>query len=210
LNLGVYYELQGRRNQAEAAYRRVLQNDPAWQYAPFWTETAMRRSVLSEKVIGDIPFVRAQVLWQAGQRAAAMDVFRLEIKRDPTQPASYFGIARLYLADGDLEQARDYLDAGKLLVHNPINQAWSFAVEAELDRAEGDTSQWQSDLTRAGDLILPDQTGTPVYLYGRDVAHLQFLRVTVRGSLLPQVHTLGPDPVLREWLDTIYASSAGG
>jgi tetratricopeptide (TPR) repeat protein/O-antigen ligase len=210
LNLGVYYESQGKRNQAEAAYRRVLENDPAWQYAPFWTETALRRSVLSESVIGDIPFVRAQALWQAGQRTAAMDVFQAEIRRDPTQPAPYFGIARLYLADGDLERARDYLDAGKLLVHNPINQAWSYAVEAELARAEGDTAQLQSDLARAGDLILPDQTGTPVYLYGRDIAHLQFLRVTVRGSLLPQVHTLGPDPVLREWLETIYASSAGG
>jgi O-antigen ligase/tetratricopeptide (TPR) repeat protein len=210
LNLGVYYEAQGESLQAEAAYWRVLENDPAWQYASFWAETVLRRSVISEQVVDDIPYVRAQALWQAGQRATAMDILQAEIARDPTQPASYFGIARLYLADGDLSEARDYLDAGKLLVHNTINQAWFYAVEGDLARAEGDTVKWQSDLVRAGNLILPDQTGTPVYLYGRDVAHLHFLRVTMRGSLLPQVHTLGPDPVLREWLETIYASSAGG
>ena len=210
LNLGVYYEMQGKRDQAEETYRRVLENDPSWQYAAFWTETTLRRSVLAAKVVGDIPYVRAQALWQAGQHAAAMDVFRAEIERDPTQPTPYFDIARLYLADGELARAHDYLDAGKLLVHNPINQAWSYAVGAALAQAEGDTVTWQTDLTRAGDLILPDQTGTPVYLYERDIAHLHFLRVTVRGTLLPQVHTLGPDPLLSDWLKTIYASSPDG
>ncbi len=209
-NLGVYYELQGIRNRAEDAYQRVLENDPEWQYAPFWTETALRRSVLSEKVVDDIPFVRAQAFWQAGQITAALGVFQAEIERDPAQPAPYFGIARLYLADGEFERAQDYLDAGKLLVHNPINQAWFYAIEGELARADGDTTLWQSDLALASDIILPDQTGTPVYLYGRDIAHLHFLRVTVRGSLLPQVYTLGPDPILRDWLETIYASSSDG
>jgi hypothetical protein len=154
--------------------------------------------------------VRAQALWQAGQRAAAMDVFQGEIAHDPTQPAPYFGIARLYLADGELSEAHDYLDAGKLLRHNVINQAWAYAVEGELARAEDDNVTWRSDLVRAGNLVLPDQTGTPLLLYGRDIAHLHFLRVTVRGLLLPQVHTLGPDPVLSDWLKARYASSAGG
>jgi hypothetical protein len=154
--------------------------------------------------------VRAQTLWQAGQHAAAMEVFQAEITRDPTQPVPYFGIARLYLADGDLSKARDYLDAGKLLMHNVINQAWYYAVEGDLARAEGNTAQWQSELMRAGNLILLDQTGMPIYPYGRDVAHLHFLRVMVRGSLLPQVHTLGPDPVLSDWLKASYASSVGG
>jgi O-antigen ligase/Tfp pilus assembly protein PilF len=204
LGLGVYYEDQGARDQAEEAYWRVLDNQPFWRYSRFWSETALRQAVLAESPVKETPYQRAQALWQDGQRAAAMDVFRKEIARDPTQPAPYIDTARLYINSGELDRARDYLDAAQLLIHTPDNEAWYYAVEGELALAEGDREKWQSDVVLARAIILPDQTGRPVYIYGRDVAHFQFLRLTVRGTLLPQVYTLGPDPILGEWLQNVY------
>ena len=116
--------------------------------------------------------MRAQRLWDQGRRADAAAVFDAEIARDPTLPDPYFDQARLYLASGELARARDYLGAARLLVHNPINQAWYFAIEAELAQTSGDWDGWLTNVDRAAQIIQPDQTGAPLYFYGPDVANL--------------------------------------
>jgi tetratricopeptide (TPR) repeat protein len=165
--------------------------------------------VLDKNPVEDTPYRRARTLWSGGERGAALGVFDDEIAHDPTQPAPYVDMARLYLAAGDLDRARDYRDTARLLVHNDVDQARLFVLEAELALAEGDRALAGSRLDQASALLLPDDTGRPLYLYGRQIAHFQFLRITVRGKLLPQVVMLGPAPTLVDWLEEIYASWSG-
>ncbi|MBN2304897.1 MAG: O-antigen ligase family protein [Anaerolineae bacterium] len=199
LNLGVYYEESGQNTQAQEVYRRVLALDVRWGHASFWTLTPLRRELLATNPPLPTPSMRAERLWQAGQRDAALDILQREIDRDPTQPDPYTDIARLYLLAGELDRAGDYLEAARLLIHTDLGRAWLYAVEAELALAKGDHEMWAARRESARDLVLPDKTGRTLY-YGREVAYFQFLRVRVRGSLLPQVNALGPDPILADLL----------
>lgn len=201
INLGTYYEALDRHSDARTAYRRVLELAPEWGEAGFWAETPVRRAVLALYPVELSPYRRAEILWRAGDRDAALRVFQKEIDRDSTQPGPYVDIARLYTGSGDLDRASGYLDAARLLVHTDLGQAWIYVVEAEIARLRGDLIIWEERREAARTLILPDETGQALY-YGREVAYFQFLRVKVRGTLLPQVHTLGPDPVLVELLQS--------
>ena len=100
-----------------------------------------------------------------------------------------------------MDRAEDYLDAARVLVHLDHDLAWIRFVEAELALARGDQNEWQKNIQAARDLIWPDNTGNLV-LYGREIANFQFLRLTVKGTFLPQVTTLRPDPILVDLLWT--------
>ncbi len=196
LNFAIYSEESGQTDQAASAYRRVLELDPAWSYEPqFWTTSPLREQVYSAAALDPSPYHRALTLWHNGQPAAALDVLEARISRDPSQPKPYVQIARLYIADGQLDRAEDYLDAAYLLVHEDINLAWIRYAEAQIAHARGDLALEQKLLQEACDYIWPDPTGQPIF-YGRDITNYQFLHDTVIGVLLPQVYTLGPDPEL--------------
>jgi hypothetical protein len=141
----------------------------------------------------------AQALWRAGQEGPALAVLEGTIDHDPTQPGPYVSIARLYVAAGELGHAQDYLDAARVLVHTDHDRAWIQVVEAELALARGDQAGWSTHLQQARDLLWPDATGYPL-VYGRDIALFQFLRLRIRGALLPQLAVLSPDPLLVDLL----------
>lgn len=199
VTLGVYYEALGQDNAARDAYRRALESEPLWGQSAFWEQTSLRRMVLTANPVEPTPYLRAEAFWLAGDRAAAHSVLDREIARDPTQPWPYVDRARLYLLADERDRARDYLDAARLLVHTDLDQARVYAVEAEIALREGDQATWTERRAAARELVCPDETGHALY-YGREIAYYQFLRVTVQGSLLPQLHVLGPDPVLIEAL----------
>jgi tetratricopeptide (TPR) repeat protein/O-antigen ligase len=199
LNLGAYYEAQGSVETARQVYRHVLELDARWGYSGFWSETALRQELLAAYPLEPTPYMRAETLWEAGQERSALAVLEATIDHDPTQPGPYVNIARLYVAAGELDRVQDYLDAARVLVHTDHDWAWIQFVEAELALARGDQVGWASHRQKARDLLWPDATGYPL-VYGRDIALYQFLRLRVRGALLPQLVVLSPDPVLVELL----------
>jgi Tfp pilus assembly protein PilF/O-antigen ligase len=206
LNMGVYYELQGQTTQAGAAYRRVLEIQPQWGHSSFWTETVFRQQVIARYPVEPTAYMRAQELWQAGHLEQGVALLENTIQHDPAQPGPYYQIARLLVQDGDLDRAEDYLDAARLLVHTDDDMAWIRLVQAELARARGNEIGWQKHLRAARELVWPDKTGSLLF-YGREIANFQFLRLTVKGTFLPQVITLRPDPVLVDLLRD-YSSAA--
>jgi tetratricopeptide (TPR) repeat protein/O-antigen ligase len=199
LNLGVYYEAQGLPDQARRTYEHVLELDSRWGYAGFWSETALRQQLLAANPPRPTPYMQAEALWQAGQKGAALGVLEATIDHDPTQPGPYVNIARLHVAAGDLDRAQDYLEAARVLVHTDHDRAWIQVVEAESALAHGDPTGWTAHLQEARALLWPDGTGYPL-VYGRDIALFQFLRLRVRGALLPQLLVLSPDPILVDLL----------
>lgn len=199
LNLGAYYEAQGLPDQARQAYQHVLELDSRWGYAGFWSETTLRQKLLAANLPTPTPYMQAETLWQAGQEQQALRVLEATIDHDPTQPGPYVNIARLYVAAGDLDRAQDYLEAARVLVHTDHDRAWIQVVEAELALAHGDPAGRMVHLQKARALLWPDGTGYPL-VYGRDIALFQFLRLRVRGALLPQLVVLSPDPILVDLL----------
>jgi tetratricopeptide (TPR) repeat protein len=199
LNLGLYDEERGLTEEAQEVYREVLSVEPLWGHSQFWGESALRRGVLASQPVEPTPYTRARLLWQAGQPGPALAILEQTVEHDPTQPGPYTNIARLYLEAGDLDRAAEYLKAAYALVNTEHDLAWIEYVEAELARSRGDPAQWAAHLRAARGLVLPDDTGQYLF-YSRDIAYYQFLRVRVRGAYLPQVRTLGPDPVLVELL----------
>jgi tetratricopeptide (TPR) repeat protein len=199
LNLGAYYEAQGSVELARQVYRHVLELDARWGYSGFWSQTALRRGLLAAYPLEPTPYMQAEALWRAGQPRSALAVLEATIDHDPTQPGPYVNIARLLVAAGELDRARDYLDAARVLVHTDHDRAWIEVVEAELALWRGDQAGWAAHRQKARDLLWPDATGYPL-VYGRDVALFQFLRLRVRGALLPSLVVLSPDPILVELL----------
>lgn len=185
--------------QARAAYQRVLELNSHWAHSSFWEFTDLRREIIIEQMVPPTPYQRAEELWQAGLHDAALIVLTDTIDRDPTQPAPYTQIARLYLFAGDLNRAEDYLQAARALAHVDVDLAWIYYVESEIARVRGDYMTWDNRLADARRLVLPDVTGYALF-YSRDVAQYQFLRLTVQGVLLPQLTVLWPDPVLLDLL----------
>jgi tetratricopeptide (TPR) repeat protein len=199
LNMGTFYEGRGLDERARAAYHRVLELKPYWAYSRFWELTTLRRETLIDQPVEPMPYQTAETLWQSGQHDAALAVLTATIDRDPTQPAPYTQIARLYLYAGDLDRAENYLKAAHVLAHVDVDLAWIYYVESEIARLRGDYLTWEMRLADARKLVLPDATGWALF-YGRDVAQYQFLRLTVQGVLLPQLIVLWPDPVLLDLL----------
>ncbi|MBI5958119.1 MAG: tetratricopeptide repeat protein, partial [Chloroflexi bacterium] len=199
LNLGIYFEAAGRKDQAEAAYIHVLQADSYWGHTSFWNDTPLRQEIIANYPVEPTAYQQAEMLWQAGQPTDAVDLLIATIDHDPTQPGPYFRIARLYIAGGAFDQAESYLEAARVLVHADQDRAWIALIEGELALAQGDRSAWSTYHRTARRLLWPDSTGYPLN-YGNDIANLQFLRVRVKGVLLPQLTILGPDPILTNLL----------
>jgi tetratricopeptide (TPR) repeat protein len=199
LNLGLYYEAVGQVGQAESAYERVLEINSMWGHASFWTETPLRQKVITQHPPEPTPYMQAQQLWQAGHQAAAVDILEGTIHHDPSQPGPYFRLARLVAQAGDLNRAENYLAAARVLVHTDHDWAWIALIEGEIAQARGDQRTGSIKFRAARHLLWPDDTGYPL-VYGKDIANLQFLRVRINGSLLPQLTVLSPDPILADLL----------
>jgi len=195
VNLGRYSELLGRHGDAERAFEQALAANPEWGAASFWEETALRRRVRLQHGAALSPYAEAERHLQVGDLRAGVRTLEGTIERDPSQPGPYSLIAWLYVQAGEVDTARDYLAAARVLAHADLDWAWIDAVEAELARAEGDEPAWAEKRSEARARLWPDNTGHPLY-YGQDVANLQFLSLKVKGALLPQVVVLGPDPLL--------------
>lgn len=201
INLGLYLEESNRRADAIQAYIAALEASPAWGISSFWDETALRKRVRKAHMGGPIPYVQAEEQWQAGDLHGGIRILEATIENDPSQPRPYFSIARLYVHAGQYDAARDNLAAARVLAHSDLDWAWINAVEAELALAEGNEAAWTEKLSGARARLWPDATGHPIY-YGQDIANLQFLSLKVKGSLLPQIVVLGPDPLLVDLLRT--------
>lgn len=74
--LGGWYEQTGNPMQALAAYRRALEERPAWRHAPFFTAgSALRRRALREALFPATALHLAWETWLAGRSADAQIAF---------------------------------------------------------------------------------------------------------------------------------------
>ncbi|MCD4685587.1 MAG: Wzy polymerase domain-containing protein, partial [Anaerolineae bacterium] len=200
LNLGIYAEAIGQETEALAAYEQALDADPFWDAAlRFWDQTSLRQAATQRYTGDSAPLSQVALYIAAGDVPGATAVLEAEIDRDPSQPWPYANLARAHIAMGDHDRARAYLDAARVLVHTPAGKAWVKVGEAELARAEGDDDGYTALMEEARDIMWPDGTGHPLS-YGNDIAYLQFLRLRVPGTLLPQLTVYGTEPTLIELL----------
>lgn len=199
LNLGIMLEARGQAERAMYAYAQVLERGPLWGQARFWEETEIRRAVRAKGDIQPTPYQQALAVLQSSGFDAAIQVLNESKGYDPTQPRPYIDMARLALAYGDTAQARDYLDAARLLVHTDLGRAWAAVVEGEIALVEGEGEQAAAHFDHARAILWPPFAGQWLYL-GGEVANFQYLRLTQEGSWLPQLTILGPDPVLSDLL----------
>lgn len=199
LNLGRFYELDGQPTAARRAYIQVLDLNPAYGEARFFTETSLRRAVLADTAPEPTPYTRAVHLWDTGQPAAALSILDSMLETDPSQPRPYALMARLLVRGGDLERAAAHLDAARLLVHTDHDRAWIEVIAGELAAARGDAAAQTAHMQRAREWLWPQPAGYAI-LYGVDVAHLQFFHITTESTLLPQLVILGPYPALTDLL----------
>lgn len=195
LNLGYFYEDIHQHDRASRAYRRALQLAPRIALSDFWRETSLRRAAVYSSSPRRLPYDAARQLWLAGDEQRAADLLRTHLTSDPTQPRPLIELARLALWTGEVEQAARYLDAAALLGQLEGDAAWIALLRADIAARQGDAAQADMLRSWARALASPDPSGHRL-LYGMDIAHYQFLSLTVPGKLLPQLVMLGPDPAL--------------
>lgn len=195
LNLGRFYEGIHQRDGAWRAYRRALQLAPRIASSDFWRETPLRRVAVYTSAPRRLPQDAARQLWLAGGEQRASALLHAHLTSDPAQPRPLIEIARLALWAGEVERAARYLDAAALLGQLEGDAAWTALLRADIAARQGDAARADALQSWARALASPDSSGYRL-LYGVDIAHYQFLSLTVPGKLLPQLVVLGPDPAL--------------
>lgn len=195
LNLGRFYEDVHQREGAWRAYRRALQLAPRIASSDFWRQTPLRRAAVYTSAPRRLPQNAARRLWLAGDEQRASALLRTHLTSDPAQPRPLIELARLALWTGEVERATRYLDAAALLGQLEADAAWIAWLRADIAAQQGDAAQAEVLRSWARALASPDSSGYRL-LYGMDIAHYQFLSLTVPGKLLPQLVVLGPDPAL--------------
>ncbi len=199
VNLGRFYEAQGQATSAEAAYARALEIAPAWGQTRFWDSSPLRQAVRAAHMDTTRGYAQVEALWRAGDWRGALAALETIRAHDPSEPKPYIYRARIAIRRGDLPEARRNLEAAELLSRTVYAQAWQRVAVAELAAAEGDPQRCAASWQSARDLLWGEATGWP-YLYGQDVARLQFLHDRVAGVLLPTLTIYGPDPQLTDLL----------
>lgn len=122
-NLGVLHARRGEHEKAIAIYRGALEIEP--QNVPLLTNLARAyqqtgRTAEAEEILASVegvhhnnPFFyvyRADVALSRGDHVAALDFLRQALALDSEAPEVHLGLARVYVAAGELDKAKHHLE----------------------------------------------------------------------------------------------------
>ncbi len=184
LNLGVVAEKSGDQAAAAQAYAQALQDQPEWQGAYFWRNTAFRQNFYQT--------------WRASHPPAAPlseKDLQASLAANALEASPYVNLAEAYLADGRLTDARRLLDqAGQAYAAGPIDPLELDWAKAELAAAQADLATAVGLGQQALDGYLMQGIGGPNTFGQLYYAPLMFRRPAMAVELVPQLATIAlPD-----------------
>jgi putative inorganic carbon (hco3(-)) transporter len=196
MGLGMLAEATGDEDLARRAYTQALAIDDAAARAyPAWEETALRREIAAEV----LPQGRAlavmttapgsQIALSAGQR----DELRTELCLQ--NPSASRDIIACMLLAGDGEAPESRLLRAETLAGDNQARAWVRYGQAWIAWQNGDDALAERELEAARALVRPELTRED-YVFGTNIAHFQFLRITIPRQFLPQVYYPTVEPAL--------------
>src|SRR5262249_55728676 len=119
---GMLYELMGRRQEAAATYREVLEHDPDCHEARMQMAVEMLDLLRAKEAMPHLEYLRqrqpdnlsvqvylAQCLYQVGDAAQAIEVLDRLLARFPHYPLALAERGKLALRSGQLQEAEHYL-----------------------------------------------------------------------------------------------------
>jgi len=143
LNLGWFYEQQGKTAPAQAAYQTALDLSTDLNQALFWEQTPLRAEIVSGWVQAHPPDTRdlssqAQTSFTTQDYSQALELYKQLIATFPIYPEGYIGLARTYWALGDEAQGNWFaLEASLIPLVEPRRQVEVNWLQAEAARRAG-------------------------------------------------------------------------
>ena len=173
-SLGRTFHAHGLEPEAEAAYLRAEELDPAdfrWPYLraavlrnirPEDALTAAGRAAELNPGYAPVHLLAAELLEGAGDAEAAMDRYRRALETAPDSAVAELGIGRLLLRDGELGLAREHLERAAALaprsgpVRAELARLYARQDEPEAARAAAAASRELPDLVPVDDPVLTE------------------------------------------------------
>jgi tetratricopeptide (TPR) repeat protein len=189
--LGEYREAIGNGDGARGAYALALEIEPDARLMPEWGRTELQRDLsppLSE-------MGQAIQLLEAGEVEAAADRWAQSKFSREIQPMRYMLDEWIALARDDRETATTALEAADVIATSAVDRAWVALGRARLAEYDGESDAALSHFEAARAALELDPFGAD-YEMGINIAHIQFLRMTIPRQFVPQVYYPVAHPVL--------------
>jgi tetratricopeptide (TPR) repeat protein len=136
LNAGVLAEANGDTPAAQAYYIQALDLDPSLASALFWQQTPWRPQALglwqARQPADQTPLAPCLAALQTKDYERARGCYELVYQKAPADPQAALGLARVWLALGNPQQAATYLSADHTLPDLPAMDT----IEAEITRGD--------------------------------------------------------------------------
>jgi tetratricopeptide (TPR) repeat protein len=152
LNLGWMHETSGNFNEAAEYYQTALNLDPWLQRSVFFNQTDVRRSIHSKKLVDWSPGSPSSELWLGWEalelesyHAAEMH-FNQVLNQSAFNVYAYSGLAYAFAEQGNVSEARYYLESAKLLENHRPFSLYTLALTA---RTLGDSEEAELFMNQA-------------------------------------------------------------
>jgi putative inorganic carbon (hco3(-)) transporter len=196
MRLGMLAEAAADEDLARRAYTQALEiGDAAARPYPAWEDSALRREIAGEvlpqgrALAAMVAAPGSQIDLSAGQ---SNDLWAQLCERMP--PTARDTILCMLLA-GDTEAPEARLLRAEALAGDNQARAWTRYGRAWIAWSSGDSEQAERELEAVRALVSPELARED-YVFGTNIAHFQFLRITIPRQFLPQVDYPAADPAL--------------
>ena len=172
--LGRTFQAHGLEPEADEAYLRAEELDPADFRWPYLRATALRnirpedaltaagRAAERNPRYAPVHLLAAELLENAGRAEDAMDRYRQALETAPDAAPAELGIGRLLLRRGELEAARERLERAAALapragpVHASLARLYARQGDAEAARRAAEAARDLPDLVPVDDPVLTE------------------------------------------------------
>ena len=201
LNLGYYYEQLGSDEDATREYQLFLSKKPSLAEGSYWRQTSLRQQAVEQwkeanptptipsppRSYGDYTRLGWQELGQK-QPEKALAAFQMALSLDDTRIEAYHGLGAAYMALGDYEQARYYLQAAlNILTFSMSGKMGPLLTRGRLAYLQGELDE----AITSYELALGMVEEYTIYGWGTlgwsPYGHFLFQRESTAPDLLPQL-----------------------